>query len=170
MRLLMCFEKPLPCVLTEFMPGGDLHSHLRANGPPSSERAKQLALGIARGLAYLHENRVIHRDLKSPNILVPNALFHARTYARAGAAALIAWWWVVVLQLDGHGEPVLADFGHARWSARTMTIATHTVGTWQWLAPEMMEPGSQYGTTVDVYGLGIIVWELLSGQVLPFSG
>jgi serine/threonine protein kinase len=48
-----------------------------------------------------------------------------------------------------------------------MTIATHTVGTWQWLAPEMMEPGSQYGTTVDVYGLGIIMWELLSGQVPP---
>lgn len=59
----------------------------------------------------------------------------------------------------------MADFGLAYLSLHTHTVATQTVGTWQWLAPEMMEPGARYNFKVDVYAFGIVLWELLSGEI-----
>lgn len=68
-------------------------------------------------------------------------------------------------KLNDKDEPMLADFGFARQSETSQIITTRAVGTWQWLAPEMMDAGGVYSNKVDVYAFGIIIWELLSGEV-----
>jgi len=137
--LITCFDSPSPCIVTLFMPNGDLCKFLENNGAQSKKNATRLSLGIAKGLAYIHEKKLIHRDLKSPNVL-----------------------------LDDHLNPVIVDFGLTHFSTRSLTTVTSTVGTFQWMAPEMFNSGSKYSSKVDVYAFGIILWELLSGQV-PYS-
>merc|ERR1712050_822018 len=68
-----CVQPPLLLVVTEFMPGGSLHDRLfgqRKNPPLVPWQKHMIALEMAEGLAFLHSQRVVHRDLKSMNILL----------------------------------------------------------------------------------------------------
>jgi len=102
----------------------------------SKKHQAHVALGIARGLAYLHAHTppVLHRDIKSPNVLV-DAGFHAVK---------------------------LCDVGLAREAAAAATM-TVGCGTPQWMAPEVLN-AEQYGAAADVYSFGIVVAELLTRQ------
>eukprot|EP01104_Vermistella_antarctica_P014451 TRINITY_DN4548_c0_g1_i1.p1 TRINITY_DN4548_c0_g1~~TRINITY_DN4548_c0_g1_i1.p1 ORF type:complete len:608 (-),score=128.07 TRINITY_DN4548_c0_g1_i1:3-1826(-) len=139
-RLYGVCLKPSFALIMEFVSRGSLYSCIQScvrgdsTFPPPDPL--KTALMVARGMAYLHRSGVIHRDLKSPNILIGE---------------------------DGTAK--IADFGTARQLAvGTMTVG---VGSVRWQAPEVISSG-KYGKEADVYGFGIIIWELLSLRV-PFD-
>ena len=120
-------------ICTEFLRNGSLYHALRKKSLSGTQKTL-IALGIAHGMQRLHELKIIHRDLKSLNIL-----------------------------LDKHMVPKIADFGLSRFSDGEETYMTSKVGTYQWMAPELFEAG-QYDEKVDVYSYAVILWELLTGR------
>jgi serine/threonine-protein kinase len=118
----------------EFLSGGTLRDLMRARGRLDEGTAASLAMSIADGLEAAHVRGVLHRDLKPDNIL-----------------------------LDAEGRPKLGDFGIARIAAATaLTRTGEVLGSPQYLAPEQMT-GDVVDERVDVYGLGVILYEMLSG-------
>ncbi len=101
--------------------------------PLSWEKRLELAIGVAKGMMYLHSFAVpvLHRDLKSLNVL-----------------------------LDEYYTPKIADFGWTRLLAEKMTLK---VGTFQWMAPEVILTKT-YTEKADVYSFGIILWEIASRE------
>ncbi|CAL2231262.1 unnamed protein product [Prunus armeniaca] len=125
-----------------FMPNGSVASRLRdhIHGRPALDwaRRKRIALGTARGLVYLHEQcdpRIIHRDVKAANIL-----------------------------LDEDFEAVVGDFGLAKLlDHRESHVTTAVRGTVGHIAPEYLSTGQSSDKT-DVFGFGILLLELITGQ------
>ena len=100
----------------------------------------RIALDIARGLAYLHAENIVHRDIKSMNVLLTE------------------------------GKACLADFGLARVKTDTQAVSTgssQAVGTLRWMAPELFSPRAVYTRKSDMYSLGWVLWELASRRI-PF--
>lgn len=132
-----------------FMPNGSVASRLKdhVHGRPVLDwsRRKRIALGTARGLLYLHEQcdpKIIHRDVKAANIL-----------------------------LDGKFEAVVGDFGLAKLLDRHESHVTTAVrGTVGHIAPEYLLSG-QSSEKTDVFGFGILLLELITGQkAMDFGG
>ncbi len=149
----VCTEVPNVCIVTELCPRRSLFEVIHDPSLAlSCELRLRMALQAAQGMAYLHNQpaRIIHRDLKSHNLLVGENF-----------------------------EIKVADFGltivrtqqqiRARDSGRLVDIGGHygIHGTPQWMAPEVME-GSPYNGKVDVYSYGIVLSEIFA-RVLPFS-
>jgi eukaryotic-like serine/threonine-protein kinase len=132
----------IPYLVTEFVDGRSLRTMIDEDAPFPSEQAINLVRNIAEGMAYCHENNVIHRDLKPENILVSK-----------------------------DGRPVIMDFGLAltKGSHRvTYSNLSATMGTPDYMAPEQIE-GQRGDQRTDVYALGTIFYEMLSGGT-PFTG
>ncbi|KAG0259061.1 copper transport protein ctr1, partial [Actinomortierella ambigua] len=112
------------------------------------ETKARLAHEIARGLAYIHQERVLHRDLKSANVL-----------------------------LTKHMEVKLADFGLAQTRLMASTASStgdkgpkSAVGTLRWVAPELLYADKpSYSTKSDVYALGVVMWEMAADCTRPFK-
>eukprot|EP00252_Welwitschia_mirabilis_P024214 TRINITY_DN709_c0_g1_i15.p1 TRINITY_DN709_c0_g1~~TRINITY_DN709_c0_g1_i15.p1 ORF type:complete len:277 (+),score=67.92 TRINITY_DN709_c0_g1_i15:2132-2962(+) len=125
-----------------YMPNGSVASRLRecVQGKPTLDWAmrRRIALGAARGLLYLHEQcdpKIIHRDVKAANIL-----------------------------LDEYFEAVVGDFGLAKLMDHTDSHVTTAVrGTVGHIAPEYLSTG-QSSEKTDVFGFGILLLELITGQ------
>lgn len=125
-----------------YMPNGSVASRLRdyVHGRPALDwmRRKSIALGTARGLVYLHEQcdpKIIHRDVKAANIL-----------------------------LDEDFEAVVGDFGLAKLlDHRDSHVTTAVRGTVGHIAPEYLSTG-QSSEKTDVFGFGILLLELITGQ------
>eukprot|EP00850_Spirogloea_muscicola_P021160 SM000239S08065 [mRNA] locus=s239:43273:49262:+ [translate_table: standard] len=132
-----CFDGESPILVCDFMPRGSL-DHLLATSTLAWPLRLKIALGIARGLQYLHEDspyRIIHRDVKPANIL-----------------------------LDEDWTPKIADFGLARLFGETETLViTSIMGTRGYVAPEYALQG-QLSDKVDVYSFGVVLLELVSGR------
>ncbi len=132
-----------PFIAMEFVPGGSLGDKLRVGrlNPPDAAR---LIAAVAAAVGHAHALGVIHRDLKPSNIL-----------------------------LDTEGQPKVADFGLARDVAgapRTYCTRTGIVaGTPMYMPPEQLEGKRELTPAVDVWALGVILYEMLTGTV-PFSG
>ncbi|EQC25646.1 TKL protein kinase [Saprolegnia diclina VS20] len=130
----------IECVV-EFMDLGDLRSYLINQSPAqfSWDQKYQCILAIIRGLVYLHTYKppIIHRDLKSRNVL-----------------------------LDSVKGTKLTDFGASR-VAEEDDLMTNGIGTYQWMAPEVIS-GTNYGAPADVYSFGIILSEFATHQV-PYA-
>jgi sterile alpha motif and leucine zipper-containing kinase AZK len=132
-------------LLMEWMDGGSLYSALDNHivKPLLPRMRIRMARDIADGLRYMHANGIIHRDIKSHNVL---------------------------LTLDGHAK--LCDFGLATLQTLTSSTKTAgagaVAGTYPWLAHEMFQ-GALCNEATDVYAFGIIMWELLTCEV-PFDG
>nr|XP_017244303.1 PREDICTED: cysteine-rich receptor-like protein kinase 42 [Daucus carota subsp. sativus] len=140
-RLLGCSGKgPVQILVYEYMENGSLDTFLYGNkrGTLSWKQRIDIILGIARGLAYLHEQFhvcIIHRDVKSSNIL-----------------------------LDDDFQPKIADFGLARLLPTDPShLTTRFAGTLGYTAPEYAING-HLSEKVDTYGFGVVVLEVLSGQ------
>lgn len=127
-------------IVCDLMHNGSLYNHLFEAGKMklSWPTRQKIALGTARGLAYLHYGvhpAIIHRDIKASNIL-----------------------------LDDNFEAKVADFGLARFNSQGMThLSTGVAGTLGYVAPEY----ALYGTLTersDVYSFGVVLLELLSGK------
>lgn len=130
----------LPYFSMKFAAGGSL-LNARNFFRQDLRRCVQVILKVARAIDYAHGRGVIHRDLKPGNIL-----------------------------LDAQAEPMLADFGLAKWldAAGDLTCSLTVFGTPGYIAPEQAET-SILTPAVDVYSLGAIFFELLSGRP-PFLG
>ncbi|XP_017227431.1 protein kinase STUNTED [Daucus carota subsp. sativus] len=136
----VCVEEKNLYSVYDYMAGGDLEENLNnKNKVLSWDTRLEIALGIAEGLNYLHNEcsqPVIHRDVKSSNILL------TKDY-----------------------KPMISDFGLAIWAPTNSTFITHTdvVGTFGYLAPEYFMYG-KVSDKVDVYSFGVVLLELLSGK------
>lgn len=120
------------CVVVEYLPGGTLKTFLIRN-----KRKKlafkvviQIALDLARGLSYLHSKKIVHRDVKTENML-----------------------------LDANRSLKIADFGVARVEAQNPRDMTGETGTLGYMAPEVLD-GKPYNRKCDVYSFGICLWEI----------
>jgi len=133
---------PRPCIVMEYMPRGSLYQLLRNRQAEILWDARmRIALDIARGLAYLHAEKIVHRDIKSTNVLLTE------------------------------GKACLADFGLARVKTDSLAISTESTqaaGTLRWMAPELFSPRAVYTRKSDVYSLGWVLWELASRRI-PFE-
>ena len=141
-------EGDLIALVMDLIDGPDLHRYLRDNGPLTPVGAALMTAQIADALATAHAKGIVHRDLKPANVLV------AGGSDPAGAAQL---------------RPMLTDFGIARLAdSPGVTRAHEFVGTPSYVAPESAE-GREQTSAVDIYGAGILLYELLTGHP-PFSG
>jgi hypothetical protein len=121
--------------------GGSLQARLKAHGPMEPIAAARLVAEVARGLAHVHAHGVLHRDLKAGNVL-----------------------------FDGDGRALLADFGVARLrGADRLTQTGAVVGTPGSMAPEQAGGDARIDERTDVYGLGALLFECLTGRT-PFTG
>ena len=135
-------EDGLPFFSMKFAPGGSL-LHGRNVFRDEPRQAVRLIAKVARAIEYANNQGILHRDLKPGNIL-----------------------------LDGRGEPLVSDFGLAKWIDATSDLTrTMTVfGTPGYIAPEQIHsPAGNLTPAVDIYSLGAILFELLSGHP-PFLG
>ncbi|XP_066553381.1 mitogen-activated protein kinase kinase kinase 21 isoform X2 [Amia ocellicauda] len=143
----VCLEEPNLCLVMEYARGGTLNRALTGRRIPPHILVNW-AVQIAMGMQYLHEEAVvpiIHRDLKSSNILL--------------------------LEKIENGDIVkktlkITDFGLAReWHKTTKMSAA---GTYSWMAPEVIK-SSLFSKGSDVWSYGVLLWELLTGEV-PYRG
>src|SRR5205807_894047 len=126
----------------KFIEGGQLDEVIRRT-PMSIRQAAELIAKVARTVHYAHEHGILHRDIKPGNIL-----------------------------LDAKGEPHLTDFGLARLleSESTITRTLEVMGTPSYMAPEQASgETSELTSATDVYGLGAVLYQLLTGHP-PFAG
>ena len=123
-----------------YVPGPDLDTALRERGPFSPEQAVAVVAGIGRALDAAHAAGLLHRDVKPANILL-----------RRGS--------------DGTEEAMLTDFGIAKdlAAAVTLTRAGEAPATVAYASPEQLE-GLPLGRRADVYSLGAVLFELLTGR------
>ncbi|XP_062108799.1 uncharacterized protein LOC133819543 [Humulus lupulus] len=126
------------CIVTEFLPRGSLFRLLQRNTSKLEWRRRvHMALDIARGMNYLHHFNppIIHRDLKSSNLLV-----------------------------DRNWTVKVGDFGLSRLKHETYLTTKTGKGTPQWMAPEVLrnEPSDEKS---DVYSFGVILWELATEKI-----
>jgi serine/threonine protein kinase/Tfp pilus assembly protein PilF len=135
-------EEGLPFFSMKYATGGSLRAAAPTLRTDPRECVRVIAK-VARGVAYAHGKGILHRDLQPGNVL-----------------------------LDGNGEPMVSDFGLAKWldqdSALTRTL--ETLGTPGYIAPEQAEcPAADLTSAADIYSLGAILFYLLAGRP-PFVG
>jgi predicted Ser/Thr protein kinase len=128
-------------IVFEYIDGENLKELLVRSGRLPVARALELALEIAHGLAFAHDHGLIHRDVKPQNVL-----------------------------LNGDGKAKVTDFGIARSLDvdHGVTQTGTVLGTSNYIAPEQAS-GQPVDTQTDVYSLGVVLYELLAGDV-PFPG
>ncbi|XP_051630492.1 mitogen-activated protein kinase kinase kinase 11-like [Manacus candei] len=143
----VCLEPPHLCLVMEFAAGGPLSRALAGRRVPPAvllDWARQ----VARGMRYLHAGTpvpLIHRDLKSSNVLLAQP----------------------VVGDDVSGKTLkITDFGLAREWQRTTKMSA--AGTYAWMAPEVIR-ASTFSKGSDVWSYGVLLWELLTGEV-PYRG
>lgn len=128
-------------LVMEYVDGEDLKSILRRQGRMAPPGAVKIVADVAQALQHAHENNIVHRDIKPHNILITR-----------------------------QGRAKLTDFGIARETDSGVTV-THTesiLGSVHYLSPEQAE-GWLAGPASDIYSLGVVLYELLTGKV-PFTG
>jgi beta-lactam-binding protein with PASTA domain len=126
-------------IAMEYVAGRSLKAIVREEGPLDPARAIDIVMQILRAARFAHRRGVIHRDLKPHNVI-----------------------------LDEEGRARVTDFGIARAGASDMTLTGSIMGTAQYLSPEQAQ-GYTVSAASDLYSVGIILYELLTG-VVPFEG
>ncbi len=137
-----------PYVVMEMLEGETLDQVLDREGPMEPIQAVRTMLPIIDALAIAHDRGIIHRDIKSSNILV-------------------------VRESDAHWRPKLLDFGIARMledeSNTRLTVTGHVLGTPQFMSPEQAAGRSDVDHRTDIWGVSAVLYELLGGAA-PFDG
>jgi serine/threonine protein kinase len=128
-------------IVFEYIEGENLKRLIQRRGPAPVETALELAMQIARGLAFAHQQGLVHRDVKPQNVL-----------------------------LNGDGQAKVTDFGIARSLdvQYGMTQTGTVLGTSDYIAPEQAQ-GHRVDEHTDVYSLGVVLYEMLLNEV-PFPG
>jgi serine/threonine-protein kinase len=127
-------------IVQDYVEGGSLRDLIN-QGPLSTQHAVSIAMQVAEALDHAHQAGVVHRDVKPANIL-----------------------------LTRDGRPLISDFGIAKVvrSSQKLTRTGTSIGTPEYMAPEQALGQAVDGRT-DLYALGIVLYEMLTGQV-PFHG
>ncbi len=131
----VCVEPLKHALVLEFMANGSLFDVLKGPAVLPWSLRLSLALDMVSGLLYLHTQHIIHRDLKSLNILV-----------------------------DVHMCAKIADFGLAKIKLTTATMTQNAGGTPHWMAPELFDDTVNSNAT-DVYAAGVILWEIAAREL-----
>ena len=127
-------------IAMEYLGGGTLHDHIEKNFPLSEEKVVEITKQICSGLQTIHSNNIIHRDLKSQNIM-----------------------------FDEAGNVRIMDFGLSKSPlVSTMTTLGTVVGTLGFVAPEQVT-NINVDQRVDIFSLGVVLYQMLTNK-LPFSG
>ena len=129
-------------IIQEHLSGGSLADLLRDNKPYSEQEAIRWCCDALRAMNYAHENGIVHRDLKPSNLM-----------------------------LDDRRQVRVIDFGIARafGQERLTRTSDGSIGTLEYMSPEQILSPNQIDHLTDVYSMGIVLYELLSGSV-PFEG
>jgi len=121
-------------IITDYMPNGSVHNAYQNENSQkilTGTIKTKIAMGISHVMMHLHSNGIIHRDIKSMNVL-----------------------------LDDNYLPKLCDFGISRFVDTSSAILTSNLGTPHWMAPEALY-GEEYSFPVDVYSYGMFLYEML---------
>lgn len=133
-------ENGVHFIVMEFVKGMTLKKLIQKDAPLSTEKVVHIAMQIAKAMEFAHEHEIIHRDIKPQNVIITD-----------------------------DGEIKVTDFGIARAGATsTMTRTGAVMGTAHYISPEQAQ-GSIVGPTTDVYSLGVVMYEMATGE-LPFRG
>lgn len=141
-----------PLIISEYCAGGTVFAllHQRPDVPlPWNQRVK-IAIDVAKGMNFLHRRQVVHRDLKSLNLLLAG---HLASHEDLPTVKV-------------------SDFGLSRaWlpeQSKSQVCMTSGAGTYHWMAPEVLD-GQWYNEKVDVYSYGIVLFEILARRI-PYDG
>jgi serine/threonine protein kinase len=137
-------------IITELM-SKDLRMYLKENVPLSLPLVVDIMVQIAEGMKYLHESRVMHRDLKADNVLI-NVVENESC-------------------ISPSVQVKLTDFGMSKLNLNNSRFTTMGVGTAQWRAPEVFKDKQnteKYTNAADVYSFALVFFEVLTGEV-PFA-
>ena len=132
-----------PYLAMEYVPGGTLADRVKANGTLAAKEAAEITAKLAAAVAHAHSRGVVHRDIKPLNVL-----------------------------LAADGEPRLADFGLAKVGRadQHLSVTGQVLGTPAYMSPEQAAGKThEIGTATDVYALGAVLYDVLTGQP-PFQG
>lgn len=140
----ICIEDGNYAMIMDYMAKGSLYKvlHDEQEELPWNPIRFRIAVDIGKGLAYLHSQNILHRDLKSLNVL-----------------------------LDQNYNAKITDFGLAKIkleTTSTSTVSTQSTGTTRWLAPELLKRNGKPSFQSDIYAAGMVLWELASRKI-PFS-
>lgn len=131
-----CLEKNHLVIVTEYLTRGSLHRVLHSGKQDLSLALRvRMAMDTARGVSYLHHSSIVHRDLKSPNLLVN----------------------------DDYTVKV-CDFGLSKVKMRAYLSSGFHGGTPEWMSPEVLR-SERYDESTDVYSFAIVLWELVTREV-----
>src|SRR5687768_12775766 len=117
----------------EYLEGRSLKQVLQEEGPLPADRAIDVVVQILQAARFAHQRGIVHRDMKPHNVI-----------------------------LDDEGRAKVTDFGIARAGASDMTETGSIMGTAQYLSPEQAQ-GHSVGPSSDLYAIGILLYELLTG-------
>ncbi len=127
-------------IVMEYVDGGSLQDYLKEKGKLTPEEAIEMVRGIGSGLAYAHRRKLVHRDIKPANILL----------LREGDELI----------------PKIVDFGLARAGVSSgMSMSGYGMGTMHYMPPEQSRDAKGVDHTADIYALGKVFYELLTGQL-----
>ncbi|KAF9969545.1 hypothetical protein BGZ73_008083, partial [Actinomortierella ambigua] len=128
-------------IVTDYAEGGSLKRAIDRGLLKDWSTKMRIAQEVASGLAYIHLKHILHRDLKSANVL-----------------------------LTKYMEAKLCDFGLALVKTTSAAHSTDTTrGTTRWMAPELLGKRPRYSTKSDVYALGMVMWEMAANCTMPFK-
>lgn len=128
-------------IAMEYLEGFDLYTLIRSRGNLELDETLRLIIPIAEALSYIHQLGYVHRDVKSSNIFVTS-----------------------------EGRPVLMDFGIVHSSnGKTLSTSSEILGTPEYMSPEQASGSAEMDHRSDIYSLGVILYESLTGT-MPFKG
>ena len=129
--------------IMEYINGGDLGAFMKMPISKNPYRIRLIIRGILEGIDYLHQHKIVHRDIKPQNIL---------------------------LQIDEHQIiPKIADFSISKEINNELTSVSATVGTYEYMSPEQLgKTDAKLGFSTDIWSFGVLAYQLLLGE-LPFG-
>jgi serine/threonine protein kinase len=124
-----------------YLPNGSLADRIKTKGRLSEKETIELLIGILEGVSFAHEKGIIHRDIKASNIM-----------------------------FDENNNPILMDFGISKSKdSINLTISGSFIGTLEYSSPEQIESSDMVDGRSDIYSIGILAYEMITGSV-PFKG
>eukprot|EP00035_Acanthoeca_spectabilis_P007620 m.139478 g.139478 ORF g.139478 m.139478 type:complete len:1141 (-) comp14018_c0_seq2:130-3552(-) len=167
-------------IVTELMPGGALEDALLDTGRDMSWRERiSYAVQTASGLAHLHAIPLIHRDVKSANVLLDGTgraavgdFGTSRGLRPQSNRVIVVSAFTGTTRVVSVGPSEVADVSGEPSSIGTLSVdivdrrgtMTKAAGTLAWMAPEVFRGDTQYGAAADVYSFGVVLWEIATRE------